>query len=110
MSIVTKLVGLNFVITGKVNKYKSRSDLESVILHNGGTVQSSVTSTTNYLINNDSTSTSSKNKKAMELNIPIITEEQFIDMINPDESAAKDLTNQALSTKTPSAPTKSKLF
>ena len=110
MSIVTKLVGLNFVITGKVNKYKSRSDLESVILHNGGTVQSSVTSTTNYLINNDSTSTSSKNKKAMELNIPIINEEQFIAMINPDESTAKDLTNQALSSKVSSAPTKGKLF
>lgn len=87
----TKFVGINFVVTGKVLKYKNRSDLESTILHNGGTLQSAVSSNTNYLINNDINSNSSKNKKAKELNIPIITEDEFIKMLGEDTSVTKDI-------------------
>ena len=86
-----KFAGVNFVITGKVLKYKNRSDLESTILHNGGTLQSAVSSNTNYLINNDINSNSSKNKKAKELNIAIITEDEFIKMLGEDTSATKDI-------------------
>ena len=87
----TKFTGINFVVTGKVLKYKNRSDLESTILHNGGTLQSAVSSNTNYLINNDINSNSSKNKKAKELNIPIITEDEFIKMLGEDTSVTKDI-------------------
>lgn len=52
----------------------------------GGKVTGSVTSKTNYLINNDVTSTSSKNKKANELGIPIISEETFLELVNQEES------------------------
>jgi DNA ligase (NAD+) len=86
-----KFAHMNFVVTGKVYKYKNRSDLESTILHNGGTLQSAVSSTTNYLINNDINSGSSKNKKAKELNIPVITEDDFLNMLGTDESATKDI-------------------
>ena len=105
-----KLNGINFVVTGKVNKYKSRNDLEAVILHNGGKLQSAVSSTTNYLINNDVNSASGKNKKAKELGISIISEEDFIKMLGDDESATKEITD-SLSTPNTSAPTtKNKLF
>ena len=86
-----KFAGINFVVTGKVLKYKNRGELESTILHNGGTLQSAVSSNTNYLINNDINSNSSKNKKAKELNIPIITEDEFIKMLGEDTSATKDI-------------------
>ena len=76
-----KLSGLSFVITGKVNKFSNRKEFENVVELNGGKVTSSVTSKTSYLVNNDLTSTSSKNKKANELNIPIISEEQFLEML-----------------------------
>ena len=76
----TKLAGLKFVITGKLNTYTNRDELVTYITNNGGTVQSGVNKDTSYLINNDITSTSGKNKKAKELNIPIISEKQFIDM------------------------------
>ena len=69
--------GINFVITGKLKKYKNRDELVNIIENNGGKVLSSVTKNTNYLINNDINSTSSKNIKAKSLGIPIITEEQF---------------------------------
>ena len=69
--------GINFVITGKLKKYKNRDELINIIENNGGKVLSSVTKNTNYLINNDIDSTSSKNIKAKSLGIPIITEEQF---------------------------------
>ena len=69
--------GINFVITGKLKKYKNRDELINIIENNGGKVLSSVTKNTNYLINNDINSTSSKNIKAKSLGIPIITEEQF---------------------------------
>ena len=92
----TKFHGLGFVVTGKLLKYPNRSALESVILHNGGTIQSTVSTNTNYLINNDINSTSSKNKKAKELNIPIISEQEFIDMLGNDESATAELSAKVL--------------
>lgn len=92
----TKFHGLGFVVTGKLLKYPNRSALESVILHNGGTIQSTVSTNTNYLINNDINSTSSKNKKAKELNIPIISEQEFIDMLGDDESATAELSAKVL--------------
>lgn len=73
-----KLGGLNFVITGDVAIFKNRNEVKALIESLGGKVTGSVTSKTNYLINNDVNSSSSKNKKAKELNIPIITEEEFI--------------------------------
>lgn len=71
--------GLTFVITGSVFQFKNRNELKEVIENHGGKVTGSVTSKTNYLINNDNLSSSSKNKKAKELGIPIITEQEFID-------------------------------
>ena len=65
-------------------------------MHNGGTIQSAVSTNTNYLINNDINSTSSKNKKAKELNIPIISEQEFIDMLGNDESATAELSAKVL--------------
>lgn len=73
-----KLDGINFVITGDVAIFKNRNEVKALIESLGGKVTGSVTSKTNYLINNDVNSSSSKNKKAKELNIPIITEEEFI--------------------------------
>lgn len=67
-----------FVITGELNEFKNRKELQLKIEALGGKVTGSVTKKTNYLINNDILSESSKNKKAKELGIPIITEEQFI--------------------------------
>lgn len=69
-----------FVITGSVEHFSNRSEMKEFIERNGGKVTGSVTSKTTYLINNDKTSTSSKNKKAKELNIPIISEEEVIAM------------------------------
>ena len=71
------LTGKVFVITGSLEYYASRGELKDIIEQKGGKVTGSVTSKTDCLINNDIASTSSKNKKAKELNIPIITEEQF---------------------------------
>ncbi len=71
-----------FVITGSVEHFANRNEVKAVIESKGGKVTGSVTSKTNYLINNDVASTSSKNKKAKELGIPIITEEEFIQMLN----------------------------
>ncbi len=70
--------GKTFVITGDVYRFKNRKELESYIRDRGGKTSSSVSSKTDYLINNDTTSNSSKNKKAKELNIPIISEEDFL--------------------------------
>lgn len=74
------LDGLTFVITGSVNHFANRNEVKEVIEKKGGKVTGSVTSKTNYLINNDNMSNSSKNKKAKELNVPIITEEEFMAM------------------------------
>ena len=76
--------GVNFVITGSVNHYANRDEVKAVIESKGGKVTGSVTSKTNYLINNDVTSNSSKNKKAKELGVPIISEEAFIRLLNQD--------------------------
>jgi len=76
--------GLNFVITGSVEHFANRGEVKELIESLGGKVTGSVTSKTNYLINNDVTSTSSKNKKANELGIPIISEEQFLKMTGED--------------------------
>ncbi len=70
-----------FVITGSLNHYKNRDELINIIEQLGGKVSGSVSSKTNYLINNDVTSTSGKNKKAKNLGIPIISENQFVQMI-----------------------------
>lgn len=75
------LSGKVFVITGSLNHYKNRDELVSVIEQLGGKVSGSVSAKTNYLINNDVASTSGKNKKAKDLGIPIISEEDFIKMI-----------------------------
>lgn len=71
--------GLTFVITGSVEHFANRNEMKGVIEERGGKVTGSVTSKTNYLINNDNMSSSSKNKKAKELKIPIITEEEFME-------------------------------
>lgn len=73
--------GVNFVITGSVEHFANRGEVKELIESLGGKVTGSVTSKTNYLINNDAASTSSKNKKANELGIPIISEEMFLDMV-----------------------------
>lgn len=80
--ISNTLQGKTFVVTGSVNHYKNRDELKADIVAHGGTVAGSVSSKTSYLINNDINSTSSKNQKAKSLNIPIITEEEFISLIN----------------------------
>lgn len=70
-----------FVITGSLNHYSNRNELKELIEKLGGKVTGSVTGKTSYLINNDSTSSSSKNKTAAKLGIPVITEDEFINMI-----------------------------
>lgn len=70
-----------FVITGNVNYFKNRNELKEKIESMGGKVTSTVTNKTDYLINNDINSKSSKNQKAKMLNVPIITEEEFLNMI-----------------------------
>lgn len=75
------LEGKTFVITGSLKAYKNREELVAAIERNGGKVSSSVSAKTSYLINNDVTSTSGKNKKAHDLGIPIISEGEFVQMI-----------------------------
>lgn len=72
---------MNFVITGNVEHFANRGEVKELIEAKGGKVTGSVTSKTNYLINNDVQSASSKNKKAKELNIPIISEEEFLELL-----------------------------
>jgi DNA ligase (NAD+) len=84
ISEALKFEGMSFVVTGDVYTYKNRKELQADIERLGGKVTGSVSSKTNYLINNDINSSSSKNKKAKELEIPIITEQQFIDMLGND--------------------------
>lgn len=80
-SYEAKLEGVQFVVTGSVHHFKNRKEIKEKIEELGGKVTGSVTSKTNYLINNNSNSGSSKNKKAKELEVPIITEEEFLEMI-----------------------------
>ena len=73
-------IGKTFVITGSVEHFANRSELKSYIEERGGKVTGSVTKKTDYLINNDTTSASSKNKKAQELGIPVISEAEFLEL------------------------------
>ena len=73
--------GKTFVITGSLEHFDNRNALKELIESKGGKVSGSVSARTDYLINNDYASSSSKNKKAKELNVPIITEEQFMELI-----------------------------
>lgn len=73
--------GKNFVITGNVNHFSNRNEVKALIEAKGGKVTGSVTSKTDYLINNNVESSSSKNKKAKELGVPIISEEEFLKML-----------------------------
>ena len=77
----TNLNGKSFCITGGLTHYANRDALVKTIEDNGGKYVSGISKKTDYLINNDTTSTSGKNKKAMELNIPIISEQDFLSMI-----------------------------
>lgn len=78
--------GINFVITGSVHHFANRKEVKELIESKGGKVTGSVTSKTNYLINNDTESSSSKNKKAKELGIPILSEEAFLELLGENET------------------------
>ena len=82
------LSGMSFVVTGSLNHFASRKELKDAIERKGGKVTGSVTSKTVCLINNDSASASSKNKKAKELEVPILTEEQFMEQYLGGENDA----------------------
>ena len=80
------LTGMTFVVTGKVNKFANRNTINDEIESRGGKVAGSVSKNTNYLVNNDVNSTSSKNKKAQQLGIPIIDEDGLIKILKGDTS------------------------
>ena len=67
------------MITGDVHHFKNRDEFKGYVEKTGGKVTGSVTSKTNYLVNNDVNSTSSKNRKAKELSVPIISEDEFVE-------------------------------
>ena len=73
--------GKTFVVTGKLDFYKNRDEIKAVIEKNGGKVVGSISGKTDYLINNNLNSTSSKNLSAKKLNIPIISEDEFLMML-----------------------------
>lgn len=79
---IQSLEGLKFAVTGTVKQFKNRTELQDFIEEHGGKVVSSVSKNVNYLINNDTESTSSKNTTAKRLGIPIISELDFLKMIN----------------------------
>jgi DNA ligase (NAD+) len=74
--------GMTFVITGSLEHFANRDELKEQLISLGAKVAGSVSKNTTYLINNDAASSSSKNKKARELGIPILTEESLLKMIN----------------------------
>lgn len=78
----SNLDGKSFCITGNLTHYPNRDALVKAIEDNGGKYVSGVSKKTDYLINNDTTSTSGKNKKAIELDIPIISENDFLKMLS----------------------------
>ncbi len=78
---------MNFVITGSLNHFTNRKELQELIESKGGKAVGSVTSKTTYLINNDVKSTSSKNKKARDLGIPILSEEDFLKLLEGEYHA-----------------------
>lgn len=75
-----KFAGMTFVITGSLTNFKSRDELKALIEARGGKVAGNVSKNTKYLINNDILSSSSKNKKAKELGVEIITESAFLNL------------------------------
>ena len=75
-----RLKGMIFVITGSLEHFENRNQMKEAIEAQGGKVTGTVTSKTSYLINNDKASSSSKNKKAKSLGIPILSEEEFLEM------------------------------
>lgn len=77
----TPINGKTFVITGSLESFANRDELKKLIENNGGKTSGSVSAKTSYLINNDIASSTGKSKKAKELNIPIITEKQFLEML-----------------------------
>ena len=81
------LDGLTFVITGSVEQFKNRNEMKDAIEARGGKTTDSVTSKTNYLINNDNLSNSTKNKKAKELGVRIITEQELLDWFENNNNA-----------------------
>lgn len=85
-----KLAGKTFVITGSLNHFANRNELKELIERLGGKVTGSVSKNTDYLINNDVHSTSSKNRKAAELGIPILSEEDFLALAGPEEGGTQD--------------------
>lgn len=80
------LEGKIFVITGSVEHFANRKELQAFIEARGGKVTGSVTAKTSYLINNDVTSNSSKNKKAKELGVPILSEQDFLELVGEADS------------------------
>ena len=76
-----QLEGKQFCVTGKVTHFKNRDELKEKLESLGAKVTGSVTSKTDYLINNDKESTTAKNKKAKELNIPILSEDDLLRLI-----------------------------
>ena len=76
------LKGLTICVTGKLQLHKNRAELKTLVEKNGGKLTDNVSSKTNYLVNNDINSTSSKNVTAKKLSVPIITEQQLLDMLN----------------------------
>lgn len=82
----SQITGKTFVITGSVHYFANRNELKAKIESLGGKVTGSVTSKTDYLINNDTQSSSSKNKKAKELGVPILSEEDFLQMIGEERT------------------------
>lgn len=79
-----RFAGMTFVITGALEHYVNRKELQETIEAQGGKTAGSVSAKTTYLINNDAASNSSKNKKARELGIPILTEEEFIELLEKE--------------------------
>jgi DNA ligase (NAD+) len=75
-----RCVGVTFVITGDVHEFQNRDAFKAYVESQGGKVVGSVSKKTSYLVNNDTESASSKNRKAKELGIPVISEAQFIEM------------------------------
>ena len=86
-----KCEGMTFVITGDVHHFKNRNELKAYIESQGGKVAGSVSGSTSFLINNDVTSTSGKNKKAQELNIPILSEDDFMEQFGSTAPQAEQL-------------------
>ena len=84
-TLASEIAGKTFVITGKVFRFDGRSALKAFIEERGGKVAGSVSAKTDYLINNDATSQSSKNKTARELNVPVITEDEFLELAGGKE-------------------------